>query len=311
MKTAQEHIAEPVPDTAAVVSAPAHVPESDSWRWELPVAGYSDVFGADTVHLRAQPVVGTAAEVFGGRSRLETVEIQPPLDSFPQKPDRPTVNLLLLDGLTVFLLLVYLAHLYRFHNSIVLLFRSFFIPGQFDALIEEQSVTFRTFVRFSCLIGGLSLLAIGLKWAILWSGLPAADAFPDYLIPFLAPILVGVLVVVWLYKRIVMGIIAGLTGNSALIEKIDIFNRLCFTTSSLFLAPTAVLTGLADPWQEPWLILVQFILLILLVLFYTIKSFSFFLSRKISILQWILYLCAVEIFPVSFFVLFAMRGFEW
>ena len=37
-----------------------------------------------------------------------------------------------------------------------------------------------------------------------------------------------------------------------------------------------------------------------LLLLYLKESLMLFLSKKISILHWFLYLCAVEIFPVSF-----------
>ena len=43
-------------------------------------------------------------------------------------------------------------------------------------------------------------------------------------------------------------------------------------------------------------------------LLYLAKSYRFFVARDVSILQWILYLCAVELFPISFFVLVVARN---
>ena len=46
----------------------------------------------------------------------------------------------------------------------------------------------------------------------------------------------------------------------------------------------------------------------ILYLTYLTKSYRFFVKRDVSIMQWILYLCTVEFFPVSFFVLAVLRG---
>ena len=252
---------------------------------------------------------GSAAEVFGSRSELKytgTLAVPP-----VRTVNRQYVNGLLLDGLTVFLFFFLFVHLALYRTSLGVLLRALFTPGQFDALIEEQSVTFRRFVRSSCLLGGMSLLVMGFRWCILWTESQSTVTLPESFTPFLLPFLVGALLAVLIYKRIITGIIAILTGKSEPIEKIRTFNGIFMTTASLALAPVALLSGLADPHEHGWLFAVQLIVLIIFLLYYIGKSFSFFVSRKISILQWILYLCAVEIWPVSFFVLFALRGFSW
>lgn len=48
--------------------------------------------------------------------------------------------------------------------------------------------------------------------------------------------------------------------------------------------------------------------IVTLYLTYLTKSYRFFVKRDVSIMQWILYLCTVEFFPVSFFVLAVLRG---
>ena len=252
---------------------------------------------------------GSAAEVFGRQSQLKntgTLTVPP-----VRAENRQYMNGLLLDGLAVFLFLFLFIHLARYRSSLGVLLRALFTPGQFDALIEEQSVTFRKFVRNSSLLGGLSLLVMGFRWCILWNETPSAVVLPESFTPYLLPLLIGALLAILIYKRIITGIIAILTGKSEPIDKIHTFNGIFMTTASLVLAPVALLSGLADINDQGWVFVVQFIVLIIFLLYYIGKSFSFFVSRKISILQWILYLCAVEIWPVSFFVLFALRGFTW
>ena len=45
------------------------------------------------------------------------------------------------------------------------------------------------------------------------------------------------------------------------------------------------------------------------LLLYAKESIELFISKKVSILHWILYLCTVELFPVSLIVLTAIREF--
>ena len=68
----------------------------------------------------------------------------------------------------------------------------------------------------------------------------------------------------------------------------------------VFLCPLILLFLLASPDTGH---ILSFGILILggaLLLLYLKESLMLFLSKKISILHWFLYLCAVEIFPVSF-----------
>ena len=76
------------------------------------------------------------------------------------------------------------------------------------------------------------------------------------------------------------------------------FNYLAL--SVVFLCPLILLFLLASPDTGH---ILSFGILILggaLLLLYLKESLMLFLSKKISILHWFLYLCAVEIFPVSF-----------
>jgi hypothetical protein len=158
----------------------------------------------------------------------------------------------------------------------------------------------------------LALLTIAFKWGTIWADSPlAADYLPDTWRPFLFPILTGAGIAVWLYKKTVMGAVILLSGRRQGAERIRQFNRFYMAVASYALVPVAILTALVDPEGVPRLFTEQVIVLIILALYYTAKSFSFFLSRNIPILQWILYLCAVEIWPFSFFGLFALRGFVW
>ena len=251
----------------------------------------------------------TANEVFGAGTRM-LVSVP---DGAPRlsETDRQESNELMLDGLVVPIFFLYIAVLFRYRLSIFRLFRSLTIPGQFDQLIEEQSVSFRNFIRSARLTGFLALLAIAFKGCLIWLAADPANPLPEGLNGLILPLLAAALLAILCYKRLATGTISLLSGQKGKVENIRTFNRVFFTAAALVLTPAALLCTLTAPGQTQIFFTVEIIVLIFLVLYYFAKSFSFFVSRKISILQWILYLCAVEIWPVSFFVLFARRGFEW
>lgn len=251
--------------------------------------------------------VGSPTAVFGSGSRLETTKA----DSVIARPLSENRNELYLDGLLLFLFFYFFIFLYRHRGAIHQLLRSFVMPGHFDALINEQSVAFRLFVRSSSIMSFAALLTIALQWGMIWDEASVPVVFPDQLRPYWLPLLALVFASVFLYKRIIWGIIAVLNGKDNQVAKIRTFNGLFVATVSLLLVPVAFLCGAADQVSYRWLFIFELIVLVIIVLAYVFKSFSFFTSRKIPLLQWILYLCAVEIWPVSFYVLFAARGFEW
>ena len=221
-----------------------------------------------------------------------------------------SVNILMLDGMAVLLFLLFSLQLFRHRASVGLLFRSLVVKGQFDQLIEEQSVSFRLFIRGMRIAGFLALLALLFRGVLIGDGSSAMD-FPEKMMPFLLPLLVSALLCVLFYKRIFMWLISVLSRRNDRADSIRVFNRIWFVTATVLSTPVILLCVLADPVSQKFVFVICFIVLVFLLLYYLAKSFSFFVSRKISILQWILYLCAVEIWPVSFFVLFGLRGFEW
>lgn len=250
----------------------------------------------------------SAEAVFGPFSQLKAVV---PVDPPQKEVNDQRLNELMLDGLTVALFALYFIRLFRHRSSIGLLFRSLAVKGQFDQLIDEQSVAFRSFIRSFRSLGFLVVLALIFKACLIWNATPSVVRIPENYLPFLLPVLIGVLLAILCYKWLITGTIAVLSGQTGRVENIRTFNRIYFVTATFLLTPVVLLTTLSDPATQRVLFALEATLLIVLVLYYVGKSFSFFVSRKISILQWILYLCAVEIMPVSFFVLFAARGFEW
>jgi hypothetical protein len=229
----------------------------------------------------------------------------------PQPLSDPQANnLMILNGLLLLLFFLYAVLVYRHRSSIVALFSATVMKGHLNQLAEEQSVTFRSFLRLGNTTALLAVLVVGLKVALEWQKINPGSFIPAPFIPWLAAIGVAIGVLLWMYKRLISGIIALLSGDRETVGKIFLFHRILFVGAATLFIPPMILLVLSDFQEYKSIFIVALSLLAGLLLYALAKSFSFFLGRKISILQWFLYLCVVEIVPISFFVLLALRDFR-
>ncbi len=68
----------------------------------------------------------------------------------------------------------------------------------------------------------------------------------------------------------------------------------------LVISPLFVMSGLTDYIEGIWVVYLSGIVSIALLLIYLRQSFLLFMKQNISILHWFLYLCGVEILPLTF-----------
>ena len=127
---------------------------------------------------------------------------------------------------------------------------------------------------------------------------------------------------IWLTGAIIAGALVALVGGSLLALLLSALvcdtKALCQGLVQIKLMHLAIFCALATPLSIVYILggnhfaevglwsiaLVAFISLIL----YVKESFLFFMTQKVSILHWILYLCALEIFPTSLLVAPLLRG---
>jgi hypothetical protein len=254
----------------------------------------------------SRPETGAVFGVAGPLNASLTVVVEPrPISG------RPDGNLLILDGLLLLLFVLYCLLIYRCRPIVSALFNAASVKGHLNQLAEDQSVSFRSFLRSANAAALLGVLAAGLKAALEWREYDPDSFLPEPWVPYLVLIGVAIGIILWIYKRLTNGMIALLSADAETVGKISLFHRILFAGSGLVFIPLVLLLGTVDVLQHRYLLFISLVVPAGLLLHALVKSFSFFLSRKISILQWFLYLCAVEIVPVSFFVLLALRDFQW
>ena len=248
------------------------------------------------------------ADIFGPSSSVEVYPAQGP--AFRPGGSADLWETQAFEGIVIGICLLSVGLAYRYGNSIVQVFKIFFRQFSFEKAFEEQSLFFRQFLSLTtvwCL-----LLGCGLLIRLIGTFMPESAAVrndfifssPDATI--LIALAAGGSIVA--YRRIVVRTVA------ALIRKEDFFREYRFETQ-IFLAlacclltpPFLVIALSSESWARNLSYGVA-ALTVLFVLLYLVRSCRFFVERKVSILRWILYLCVVEIFPISFFILAVSRG---
>lgn len=248
----------------------------------------------------------TARAVFGDASTLVEPNFPTPLRSAAPTDNAP------LQAFVLVLAAVYAIFAFRNFNDIATLLNRIFhdaSPGK--RLTEEFGNSgFSHVLRMSNFIG---LLAIGLPAVKFGEAL--IPHLPDGLLAdciglilaFAASIAAGVII---LYQRIILHSTAAITVSQPFIANILQLKRTCFALTALFTLPVILLLVLANPDTAKYWGYLFIALSALAIILYLKESLALFLSKNLSILHWFLYLCTVDIFPLSLFWLLITREYE-
>lgn len=161
-------------------------------------------------------------------------------------------------------------------------------------LMEGQGADFAYFLRSGIALAVLSGAALIMVW--LEIQLPAVESY--YLFFGAA----AAFLCVALYRRIAFAVMRWLTDDKALFSEITFINRIDIVFIAIFYTPLAIIVGISGRLFVPGTVVIGG-----LILFHFAALYKYFKLRAFSKLQWILYLCAVEILPVSFIIALAIR----
>ena len=102
-----------------------------------------------------------------------------------------------------------------------------------------------------------------------------------------------------LLQGLLLRAVGALTVSQDFIARLLLLRRCCFALTVLLTSPALLLFALCPRnTGDVWFLIITIELAVAAIL-YLRESLRLFISKKISILNWILYLCSVEIFPAS------------
>ncbi len=124
------------------------------------------------------------------------------------------------------------------------------------------------------------------------------------------PIIILSIIAVMLYGWSVIKIGGYLTMQREFSEHILLFRQQLLFFAIMLLCPLYTICCLASFDQAKLGIQLSIAVVFIFVLIYIRHSFLLFMRQNFSILHWILYLCGVEILPLTLVWAMAVRGFE-
>lgn len=289
-----------------------HLPVEEHVVDSLSGVGYENFSLSDAAAIEAQSEASeiyrdtTADAVFGSDATVaEGVQLvqdglQADVDvSLSNIVAESVLSLDMILGVSIFVVMAaYLFCLHRYYYDVVALIHS---SWQRNAPTNRDDERRRSDIFYGFL-GKLFLLGVGFVgvfasiWAIRHGGLwlNMADDYRS-LTPFAGMLLFVALVLV----QYVMLLLAGfVTRSISFVSSLMRMRLVYFVFATIAVAPLLLVAQLTDQSATVWSVVTCLVAFVVLIL-YLRESVELFISKKISILHWILYLCAVEIMPIT------------
>lgn len=96
--------------------------------------------------------------------------------------------------------------------------------------------------------------------------------------------------------------------KESLVSTLLFLKKFYFAASAAFVIPAALFTAEAPLWATTAWLYILYTLAVATTALFLRDGFILFQSKKLSIFHWFLYLCTVEVFPVSLLATLAVRN---
>lgn len=208
-----------------------------------------------------------------------------------QGREEPWPSSLLMVGIICF----YCYILYRFQRVLISFFKNAGGTKNILSLMNGQSTDFAIFLRSGIFLSLFCGVAIVISWLEL--------QLPELQDSFLWGIVLTAFLSIVVYRWIILELIRFNSGDRSIERELRFINRVDYTIMSLFFTPLAVIVAVSGKW---FVLGVSVVACMILYHFWTV--YKYFRMREFSSLRLILYLCTVEILPVSFWIALAVRN---
>lgn len=207
--------------------------------------------------------------------------------------------------LVVFIL--YIIAQLRFWSVSKNLFKAIWRNSYIDKFITEKSINVQIFLDFTAIIGTLGTMIAACDLPLI-TGVQLPQMFGiegRIVFPIAAA---AALFVLTIYKRLLCKVIGAFSTDRYFAEDLHIMRRVFNAICSMLITPLIFAGSFTDERVSLVIYAIAAICLVISIFAYLIKMRKIFLVKKISSLQWFLYLCTVEILPLSFLLLLLLRG---
>lgn len=171
-----------------------------------------------------------------------------------------------------------------------------------DNILGQHNYTFDNFLGIAILLGLMTSGLAVIKVVELTAGPTVPDVVPGWITVPLTLWVWCTFGAVILYQLAVLGAAGWLTGSRKFMARLNYLRKINFSLFSIALTPLLLMFSLAGGHGVETLTVLLCSGLGSIVIFHLVRTYMLFVDEKISKLYWFLYLCGVEIFPVTLLV---------
>lgn len=205
--------------------------------------------------------------------------------------------------------IAYCLIVYYFRGYVAGIFNIFRGPAYTEKALGEHSRVYDNFLGWTIALGTLALGLTALKFVALAYGDFLADALPAWGIPLLVPAAWVAAGVVLGFQLVVTKAAGSLTTYRSFTDSLFYLKKIIFALGTVVVTPLFLLFALSNGAAAEtlgWIVAgVAAVVETLLI----IRTFMLFVRQNFSISLWFLYLCGVEIFPLSLIWIIAGKIF--
>ena len=244
---------------------------------------------ADSV---AQRII-SVAEMFGAQST--------PIEATPTNiVEQTLMGDTLFQLLTVMMMVAIIFFAARHKHQIVAMFGRMLkgcLPEDFSAGRRDELLT-RSFLNTSSAIGTGLVILFAVKYAPIWLSerFTPAEGWLSTTAAVYASL--GV-ITINIYEWVVLWIVGKVTRYPDITGALLYMKRAGFSLAAIAMSPILLLGILSSSRVTDMWNIILILECAVLVLLFIKETLAFFIDKKIPIFHWILYLCAVEAFPLS------------
>ena len=262
------------------------------------VARTEDIFGRGSLLSDGEPYYeggfreASVAEQFGYASELGDGGVFEPLRlSFS---DAPLFHIFL-----VVTLVVYLFMLFRSRKFISVIYADVWVNRSEERMVAQGGeLPLQRFKQVAAVIGLLVVSLVGVRLAD--GSLSTESQLFGHSVVHSAPIISLLFVIVFVAWNYALHKVIEWVVNAPSVQVLSSVAYMDFVRGVVLLYPLVAMWLLSDGDISQHVSVVLIILVALVLLLYLKDTFLFFVSKKISIFYWILYLCTAILLPLSF-----------
>ena len=161
---------------------------------------------------------------------------------------------------------------------------------------------------FTSLVGSLLLSLLIMRLSVESWAAPAFVAFTSLSVWEIGAISLGAILITFLVERLMLYIVGVVSERTDLCNMIWHTKHLYFSILIILLSPMLILMLLTDGKVAEIALYTSVIVCSLSLILFVKETFLLFRTQRFSIFHWFLYLCALEIFPLSLLFAPIVRG---